>query len=75
MKMKVKLKTFFSRFCEMGVTQHDNVSLQLFPQQDQELEIDLVDDEPPFLRGQTKWSANMSPVRIVKVCLFLSHSN
>ncbi|KAK5906281.1 hypothetical protein CgunFtcFv8_002163 [Champsocephalus gunnari] len=34
--------------------------------EDQELEIDLVDDEPPFLRGQTKWSANMSPVRIVK---------
>ncbi|KAK5851181.1 hypothetical protein PBY51_001996 [Eleginops maclovinus] len=34
--------------------------------EDEELEIDLVDDEPPFLRGQTKWSTNMSPVRIVK---------
>lgn len=34
---------------------------------DEELEIDLVDDEPPFLRGQTKWSMNMSPVKIVKV--------
>ncbi|XP_037611623.1 ATP-dependent RNA helicase DHX8-like [Sebastes umbrosus] len=35
-------------------------------EEDQELEIDLVEEEPPFLRGQTKWSTNMSPVKIVK---------
>ncbi|XP_034415247.1 ATP-dependent RNA helicase DHX8-like [Cyclopterus lumpus] len=34
--------------------------------EDQELEIDLVEEEPPFLRGQTKFSTNMSPVKIVK---------
>lgn len=34
---------------------------------DQDVEIDLVEEEPPFLRGQTKWTLNMSPVRIVKV--------
>uniref|UniRef100_A0A3Q4A9W4 RNA helicase n=1 Tax=Mola mola TaxID=94237 RepID=A0A3Q4A9W4_MOLML len=32
---------------------------------DEELEIELVEEEPPFLSGQTK-CANMSPVRIVK---------
>lgn len=31
------------------------------------MEIELVEEEPPFLRGQTKWSTNMSPVKIVKV--------
>ncbi|XP_037319652.2 ATP-dependent RNA helicase DHX8-like [Pungitius pungitius] len=35
-------------------------------EEDEELEIDLVEDEPPFLRGQTKFSTNMSPVKIVK---------
>ncbi|XP_068438704.1 ATP-dependent RNA helicase DHX8-like [Clinocottus analis] len=34
--------------------------------EDEELEIDLVEEEPPFLRGQTKFSTNMSPVKIVK---------
>nr|XP_046233744.1 ATP-dependent RNA helicase DHX8-like [Scatophagus argus] len=34
--------------------------------EDEELEIDLVEEEPPFLRGQTKWGMNMSPVKIVK---------
>ncbi|XP_041817936.1 ATP-dependent RNA helicase DHX8-like [Chelmon rostratus] len=34
--------------------------------EDEEIEIDLVEEEPPFLRGQTKWSVNMSPVKIVK---------
>lgn len=43
---------------------HDNVS---FSSTDVELEIDLVEEEPPFLRGQTKWSTTMSPVKIVKV--------
>lgn len=37
------------------------------PFADEELEIELVEEEPPFLRGQTKWSTNMSPVKIVKV--------
>lgn len=39
---------------------------------DEELEIDLVEEEPPFLRGQTKWSASMSPVKIVKVLVSFS---
>lgn len=30
-----------------------------------DVEIDLVEEEPPFLRGQT--STSMSPVKIVKV--------
>ncbi|XP_076615856.1 ATP-dependent RNA helicase DHX8-like isoform X2 [Chaetodon auriga] len=34
--------------------------------EDEDMEIDLVEEEPPFLRGQTKWSVNMSPVKIVK---------
>lgn len=34
---------------------------------DEDIEIDLVEDEPPFLRGQTKSTLNMSPVKIVKV--------
>lgn len=34
---------------------------------DQEIEVDLVEEEPPFLRGQSKWTMNMSPVKIVKV--------
>ncbi|XP_035514791.1 ATP-dependent RNA helicase DHX8-like [Morone saxatilis] len=34
--------------------------------EDDEVEIDLVEDEPPFLMGQTKYSTNMSPVKIVK---------
>ncbi|KAM6951416.1 ATP-dependent RNA helicase DHX8-like isoform 2-T2 [Aplochiton taeniatus] len=33
---------------------------------DEDLEIDLVEDEPPFLRGQTKYTMNLSPVKIVK---------
>ena len=34
---------------------------------DEDVEIELVDEEPPFLRGQTKLSVSMSPVKIVKV--------
>ncbi|XP_068610666.1 ATP-dependent RNA helicase DHX8-like [Brachionichthys hirsutus] len=34
--------------------------------EDEEMEIDLVEEEPPFLRGQIKCSTNMSPVKIVK---------
>ncbi|XP_070707683.1 ATP-dependent RNA helicase DHX8-like [Pempheris klunzingeri] len=34
--------------------------------EDEEMDIDLVEEEPPFLRGQTKWTANLSPVKIVK---------
>ncbi|XP_034563460.1 ATP-dependent RNA helicase DHX8-like [Notolabrus celidotus] len=33
---------------------------------DEDLDVDLVEEEPPFLRGQTKFSTNMSPVKIVK---------
>ncbi|XP_062299033.1 ATP-dependent RNA helicase DHX8-like [Scomber scombrus] len=34
--------------------------------EDEEIEVDLVEEEPPFLRGQTKWTMNLSPVKIVK---------
>lgn len=34
---------------------------------DEDLEIELVEEEPPFLRGHTKQSMDMSPVKIVKV--------
>ncbi|XP_046841771.1 ATP-dependent RNA helicase DHX8-like [Xenia sp. Carnegie-2017] len=33
---------------------------------DEEIEIELVEEEPPFLNGQTKLSIDMSPVKIVK---------
>ena len=36
---------------------------------DDDYEVELVEEEPAFLRGQTKLTANVSPVRIVKVCL------
>ena len=34
---------------------------------DEDVEIELVEDEPAFLRGQTKFSTQISPVKIVKV--------
>ncbi|XP_027145588.1 ATP-dependent RNA helicase DHX8 isoform X2 [Larimichthys crocea] len=34
--------------------------------EDEDVEIDLVEEEAPFLRGQTKSSMNLSPVKIVK---------
>lgn len=34
---------------------------------DEDLEIELVEEEPPFLRGHTKQSMDMSPIKIVKV--------
>ena len=34
---------------------------------DEDVEIDMVEEEPAFLRGQTKQSQQMSPVKIVKV--------
>lgn len=36
---------------------------------DDDYEVELVEEEPAFLRGQTKLTANVSPVRIVKVRL------
>ena len=38
---------------------------------DEDVEIDIVEEEPPFLRGQTKQSLQMSPVKIVKVCMYV----
>uniref|UniRef100_A0A8D0D0Q0 ATP-dependent RNA helicase DHX8 n=1 Tax=Sander lucioperca TaxID=283035 RepID=A0A8D0D0Q0_SANLU len=35
-------------------------------EEDEDLEIELVEEEPPFLRGHTKQSMDMSPVKIVK---------
>ncbi|XP_058477789.1 ATP-dependent RNA helicase DHX8-like [Solea solea] len=35
-------------------------------EEDEDVEIDLVEEEPPFLQGQTKWTLNLSPVKIVK---------
>ena len=37
------------------------------------MEIELVEEEPPFLRGHTKQSMDMSPVKIVKVRLSVQH--
>lgn len=51
----------------MKITQHNNVSTIIITSTDEEIEVDLVEEEPPFLRGQTKWTLNMSPVKIVKV--------
>ncbi|XP_012887398.1 PREDICTED: ATP-dependent RNA helicase DHX8 [Dipodomys ordii] len=34
--------------------------------EDEDLEIELVEEEPPFLRGHTKQSMDMSPIKIVK---------
>ena len=34
---------------------------------DEDIEIEMVEEEPPFLNGQTKLSVDMSPVKIVKV--------
>lgn len=51
------------------MTLNDIFCFLTFHYTDEELEIDLVEEEPPFLRGQTKWSMNMSPVKIVKVCI------
>lgn len=35
---------------------------------DEDVEVEVVEDEPVFLRGQTKFSVHHSPVKIVKVC-------
>ena len=35
-------------------------------EENEDVEIDLVEEEPPFLRGHTKQSVELSPVRIVK---------
>lgn len=37
------------------------------PGSDEDVEIELVEEEPVFLRGQTKFSVHHSPVKIVKV--------
>lgn len=34
---------------------------------DEDIEVEIVDEEPLFLRGQTKFSVSHSPVKIVKV--------
>lgn len=61
-----KALPLFSRFSVNAALQRDASSLTV-RSTDEELEIDLVEEEPPFLRGQTKFSTNMSPVKIVKV--------
>lgn len=38
------------------------------PGSDEDVEIEIVEDEPAFLRGQTKLSMHLSPIKIVKVC-------
>ncbi len=62
-----KTSFFLIFFYLMRVALNDNFSSVTFPSSDEDLEIDLVEEEPPFLRGQTKWSMNLSPVKIVKV--------
>ena len=43
------------------------------PGSDEDVEIEIVEDEPAFLRGQTKLSMHLSPIKIVKVytCSFI----
>lgn len=57
--------TFFLglRFCLLVL----DFRLRLISVSDEDLEIELVEEEPPFLRGHTKQSMDMSPVKIVKV--------
>ena len=52
----------FRRLCLLFLA---NSSFGGFP--DEDLEIELVEEEPPFLRGHTKQSMDMSPIKIVKV--------
>ena len=40
------------------------------PGSDEDVEIEIVEDEPPFLRGQTKLSLHLSPIKIVKVSIY-----
>ena len=44
---------------------------------DDEVEIELVEEEPPFLQGQTKLTINVSPIKIVKVrwCILFNKGN
>ncbi|XP_076154498.1 ATP-dependent RNA helicase DHX8-like [Alosa pseudoharengus] len=35
-------------------------------EEDENLDVELVEEEPPFLRGRTKFTMNLSPVKIVK---------
>lgn len=52
----------------MGWTQTwEDFLLRPISLSDEDLEIELVEEEPPFLRGHTKQSMDMSPVKIVKV--------
>ena len=37
------------------------------PLTDEDIEIELKEEEPPFLQGQTKLSIDVSPIKIVKV--------
>ena len=37
------------------------------PGSDEDVEVEIVEEEPAFLRGQTKLTMSHSPVRIVKV--------
>ncbi|EHA97587.1 ATP-dependent RNA helicase DHX8 [Heterocephalus glaber] len=39
---------------------------QLDGKEEEDLEIELVEKEPPFLRGHMKWGTQMSPVRMVR---------
>ena len=38
---------------------------------DEEVEIELKEEDPPFLRGHGRQSVDLSPVRIVKVWCFI----
>ena len=40
------------------------------PGSDEDIEVELVEEEPTFLRGQTKLTISHSPVRIVKVRIY-----
>ena len=47
------------------------VNKYFFLHVDEDIEIELVEEEPEFLKGQGRSSLDLSPVKIVKVTSFL----
>uniref|UniRef100_G3U9Q8 RNA helicase n=1 Tax=Loxodonta africana TaxID=9785 RepID=G3U9Q8_LOXAF len=49
-----------------GSDENTSILPKVVEEEDDNLEIELVEKEPPFLRGHTKQSMNMSPIKITK---------
>lgn len=60
---------FWDSFCGFAGFNEDTGILpdEEDPGSDEDVEIEIVEDEPAFLRGQTKLSMHLSPIKIVKV--------